>query len=193
MSKFIVTTMATVILAGSTMLASAQERVVNVYNWSDYIDSSILEDFTKETGIKVVYDVFDSNEILETKLLAGGSGYDVVVPTATFLQRQIAAGVFQKLDKSKLPNLTNMWDVIMERTAKYDPGNEYAVDYMWGTTGIGYNVDKMKEILGTDEKPNWDVHLQAGTSRQVQGLRHPCSRFPDGCDAVGARLSRPQS
>ena len=157
MSKFIVTTMATVILAGSTMLASAQERVVNVYNWSDYIDSSILEDFTKETGIKVVYDVFDSNEILETKLLAGGSGYDVVVPTATFLQRQIAAGVFQKLDKSKLPNLTNMWDVIMERTAKYDPGNEYAIDYMWGTTGIGYNVDKMKEILGTDEKPNWDV------------------------------------
>ncbi|MEI3850321.1 MULTISPECIES: polyamine ABC transporter substrate-binding protein [Ensifer] len=157
MSKLIVTTLAAAVLAGSTMLASAQERVVNVYNWSDYIDSSILEDFTKETGIKVVYDVFDSNEILETKLLAGGSGYDVVVPTATFLQRQIAAGVFQKLDKSKLPNLANMWDVIMERTAKYDPGNEYAIDYMWGTTGIGYNVDKMKEILGTDEKPNWDV------------------------------------
>lgn len=157
MSKLIVTTLAAAVLAGSTMLASAQERVVNVYNWSDYIDDSILEDFTKETGIKVVYDVFDSNEILETKLLAGGSGYDVVVPTATFLQRQIAAGVFQKLDKSKLPNLSNMWEVIMERTAKYDPGNEYAVDYMWGTTGIGYNVDKMKEILGTDEKPNWDV------------------------------------
>ncbi|MCZ4090259.1 polyamine ABC transporter substrate-binding protein [Sinorhizobium psoraleae] len=157
MSKIIIATLAAATLAGSTMLASAQERVVNVYNWSDYIDSSILEDFTKETGIKVVYDVFDSNEILETKLLAGGSGYDVVVPTATFLQRQIAAGVFQKLDKSKLPNLPNMWDVIMERTAKYDPGNEYAVDYMWGTTGIGYNVDKMKEILGTDEKPNWDV------------------------------------
>ncbi|MDK1378055.1 MULTISPECIES: polyamine ABC transporter substrate-binding protein [unclassified Sinorhizobium] len=157
MSKIVIATLAAAALAGSTMLASAQERVVNVYNWSDYIDSSILEDFTKETGIKVVYDVFDSNEILETKLLAGGSGYDVVVPTAYFLQRQIAAGVFQKLDKSKLPNLPNMWNVIMERTAKYDPGNEYAVDYMWGTTGIGYNVDKMKEILGTDEKPNWDV------------------------------------
>jgi putrescine transport system substrate-binding protein len=157
MSKLIVATLAAAMLAGSATLASAQERVVNVYNWSDYIDDSILEDFTKETGIKVVYDVFDSNEILETKLLAGGSGYDVVVPTASFLQRQIAAGVFQKLDKSKLPNLSNMWDVIMERTAKYDPGNEYAVDYMWGTTGIGYNVDKMKEILGTEEKPNWDV------------------------------------
>jgi putrescine transport system substrate-binding protein len=157
MSKLIVATLAAAMLAGSATFASAQERVVNVYNWSDYIDDSILEDFTKETGIKVVYDVFDSNEILETKLLAGGSGYDVVVPTAYFLQRQIAAGVFQKLDKSKLPNLSNMWDVIMDRTAQYDPGNEYAVDYMWGTTGIGYNVDKMKEILGTDEKPNWDV------------------------------------
>ncbi|WEX78081.1 polyamine ABC transporter substrate-binding protein [Sinorhizobium numidicum] len=157
MSKLIVATLAAAVLAGSATLAYAQERVVNVYNWSDYIDSSILEDFTKETGIKVVYDVFDSNEILETKLLAGSSGYDVVVPTAYFLQRQIAAGVFQKLDKSKLPNLSNMWDVIMERTAQYDPGNEYAVDYMWGTTGIGYNVEKMKEILGTDEKPNWDV------------------------------------
>src|SRR3954466_10847201 len=87
----------------------AQEHVVNVYNWSDYISSSILEDFTKETGIKVVYDTFDSNEILETKLLAGGTGYDVVVPTGPFLARQIKAGVFQKLDKSKLPNLKNMW------------------------------------------------------------------------------------
>ena len=85
--------------------AGAQERVVNVYNWSDYIDQSIIDDFTKETGIKVVYDVFDSNEILETKLLAGGTGYDVVVPTGNFLARQIEAGVFQKLDKSKLPNL----------------------------------------------------------------------------------------
>src|SRR6185312_7304229 len=117
-----------------TVTAFAQERVVNVFNWSDYIDESIIDDFTKETGIKVVYDVFDSNEILETKLLAGGSGYDVVVPSAHFLARQIQAGVFQKLDKSKLPNLSNMWDVITERTAVYDPGNEYSVNYMWGTT-----------------------------------------------------------
>src|SRR6218665_834554 len=157
MSRKIVSAFAALILAGSASIASAQERVVNVFNWSDYIDASILEDFTKETGIKVVYDVFDSNEILETKLLAGGSGYDVVVPTATFLQRQIAAGVFQKLDKSKLPNISNMWDEISTRIATYDPGNEYAVDYMWGTTGIGYNVDKVKAILGTDEKPTWDV------------------------------------
>ncbi|MCF3639525.1 polyamine ABC transporter substrate-binding protein [Rhizobium sp. TRM95111] len=137
--------------------AVAQEKVLNVYNWSDYIDESILADFTKETGIKVVYDVFDSNETLETKLLAGGSGYDIVVPTGSFLQRQIQAGVFQKLDKSKIPNLSNMWDVVQERVARYDPGNDYAVDYMWGTTGIGYNVAKTKEILGTDAAPTWDV------------------------------------
>lgn len=144
-------------LTGSAGFASAQERVVNVYNWSDYIDASILEDFTKETGIKVVYDVFDSNEIVETKLLAGGTGYDVVVPTADFLQRQIKAGVFQKLDKSKLPNIVNMWDMVMQRTARYDPGNEYAVDYMWGTNGIGYNVAKAKEILGSDARPGLEV------------------------------------
>ncbi|CAN7202338.1 polyamine ABC transporter substrate-binding protein [Pararhizobium sp. LjRoot238] len=157
MSRKIITAFAALLLGGSATIATAQERVVNVYNWSDYIDASILEDFTKETGIKVVYDVFDSNEILETKLLAGGTGYDVVVPTATFLQRQIAAGVFQKLDKSKLPNMSNLWDEITTRVATYDPGNEYAIDYMWGTTGIGYNVEKAKQILGTDEKPTWDV------------------------------------
>lgn len=149
--------MAALALFSSAGLAAAQERVVNVYNWSDYIDQSIIEEFTKETGIKVVYDVYDSNEVLETKLLAGGSGYDVVVPTASFLQRQIAAGVYQKLDKSKLPNLTNMWDVVTKGVATFDPGNEYSVDYMWGTTGLGYNVDKLKAALGTDEKPGWDV------------------------------------
>jgi putrescine transport system substrate-binding protein len=157
MSPKIVSLVSALVLAGSAGFASAQERVVNVYNWSDYIDASILEDFTKETGIKVVYDVFDSNEIVETKLLAGGTGYDVVVPTADFLQRQIKAGVFQKLDKSKLPNITNMWDMVLERTAKYDPGNEYAMDYMWGTNGIGYNVAKAKEILGPGVRPGLEA------------------------------------
>jgi putrescine transport system substrate-binding protein len=148
---------ATALLAAFAGSAGAQERVVNVFNWSDYIDSSIIDDFTKETGIKVVYDVFDSNEILETKLLAGGSGYDVVVPSGHFLARQIQAGVFQKLDKSKLPNIANMWDVVSERTAAYDPGNEYSINYMWGTTGIGYNVNKVKEALGIDKVDSWDV------------------------------------
>ena len=149
---------AAVMLAASTVFAAAQERVVNVYNWSDYIDESILEDFTKETGIKVVYDVFDSNEVLETKLLAGSTGYDIVVPTGTFLANQIKAGVFQKLDKSKLTNLANMDPAISERLEKYDPGNEYAINYMWGTTGIGINVDMVKERLGADTPLNtWDL------------------------------------
>jgi Spermidine/putrescine-binding periplasmic protein len=148
---------AAALLAASTMLATAQERVVNVYNWSDYIDEEILKEFTAETGIKVVYDVFDSNEVLETKLLAGGTGYDIVVPTGTFLARQIQAGVFQKLDKSKLPNLANADPVITERLQKYDPGNEYAVNYMWGTTGFGINVEKVKERLGDQPLDTWDI------------------------------------
>ena len=140
-------------------IASAQtERVVNVYNWSDYIDPAVIEAFTKETGIKVRYDTFDANETLETKLLAGKSGYDVVVPTGYFLQRQIAAGVFQKLDKSKLPNLVNVWPDIAAKLAFYDPGNQYAVNYMWGTTGIGFNVKKMHEILGPAATiDSWDA------------------------------------
>ncbi len=146
-----------VAVLSSPNAALAQDKVVNVYNWSDYIDESILTDFTKETGIKVVYDVFDSNEILETKLLAGGTGYDVVVPTGTFLARQIQAGVFQKLDKSKLPNLSNMWDVVAERTAVYDPGNEYSINYMWGTTGIGYNAKQVQDALGIEKIDTWDV------------------------------------
>ena len=109
---------------------SAQAEEVRVYNWSDYIDESLIEKFESETGIDLVYDVFDSNELLETKILAGGSGYDVVVPSGTFLQRQIVAGAFQKLDKDKLPNLEHMWDQIAERTEKYDPGNEYAINYV---------------------------------------------------------------
>ncbi len=102
-------TVALGLIFGVSGAAIAQQKEVRVYNWSDYIDDQILKDFEAETGIKVVYDVFDSNEILETKLLTGKTGYDVVVPSATFLSRQIKAGVFQKLDKSKLPNLVNAW------------------------------------------------------------------------------------
>ena len=121
----------------------------------------VLEDFTRETGIKVKYDTFDSNDILETKLLAGRTGYDLVVPTAYFLERQIKAGVFQKLDKGKLPNLANAWDEIAKRLAAYDPGNQYAVNYMWGTTGIGFNVKKAREVLGPDAKiDSWDIVFQ---------------------------------
>ncbi|MGB3316573.1 MAG: extracellular solute-binding protein, partial [Albidovulum sp.] len=143
--KFTGMTIAALMVAG---MAGAEE--VHVYNWSDYIDEELLTKFEEETGIDLIYDVFDSNEILETKLLAGGSGYDVVVPSGTFLSRQIEAGAFQKLDKSALPNLANMWDAIAERTEKYDPDNEYSINYMWGSTGIGVNINKVKEVLGED-------------------------------------------
>jgi putrescine transport system substrate-binding protein len=138
--------------------AKAEDRVVNFYNWSNYMAPGVLDAFTRETGIKVVYDTFDANETLETRLLAGKSGYDVVVPTAYFLQRQITAHVFQKLDKSKLPNLANAWPLVVRRLSTYDPGNLYAVNYMWGTTGIGYNVKAVQKILGPDAKiDSWDI------------------------------------
>ncbi|GGG81805.1 putrescine-binding periplasmic protein [Salipiger pallidus] len=132
------------------MAGMAQAQEVRVYNWSDYIDEDLLIKFEEETGLELIYDVFDSNEMLETRMLAGGSGYDVVVPTGTFLQRQIQAGAFQELDKSQLPNLENMWDVISERTETYDPENAYSINYMWGTTGLGVNVNKVREVLGED-------------------------------------------
>jgi putrescine transport system substrate-binding protein len=138
--------------------AAQAKRTVNVYNWSDYIEPTVVEAFTRETGIAVRYDTFDSNDTLETKLLAGRSGYDVVVPTGYFLERQIKAGVFQKLDRNRLPNLVHVWPEIAQLLAKYDPGNVYAVNYMWGTTGIGYNVKKARDILGADAKlDSWDI------------------------------------
>ena len=139
--------------------SSGQTRTVNIYNWSDYVAPGVIEAFTKETGITVKYDTFDSNDTLETKLLAGKSGYDVVVPTAYFLERQIKAGVFQPLDKSKLANLGNVWPAVARRLAAYDPGNRYAVNYMWGTTGIGYNVKKAREIL----KPDGPIEAAMGS------------------------------
>ena len=145
--KTLILTSATTLALG-TLAATAQE--VRVYNWSDYIDEDLLTKFEEETGLDLIYDVFDSNELLETKMLAGGSGYDVVVPSGTFLQRQISAGAFQKLDKSELPNLEHLWDTITARTETYDPGGEYSINYMWGTTGIGVNVGKVTEVLGED-------------------------------------------
>jgi putrescine transport system substrate-binding protein len=134
--------------AGATAaLDTDADKVLNVYNWSDYIDTSVLEEFEKETGIKVSYDVFDSNEVLETKLLAGSTGYDIVVPSASFLERQIKAGVFQKLDKTRLPNLKNLDAEITQRVALHDPGNEHSVNYLWGTSGVGYNEAKIKERM----------------------------------------------
>ena len=136
--------------------AAQEEKVLHVFNWSDYIAEDTVPNFEKQSGIKVTYDVFDSNDVLETRLLAGNSGFDVVVPSASFLERQIKAGVFQKLDKSQLPNLKNMDPDIMNRVGLHDPNNEYAIPYLWGTTGIGYNEDKIKKILGDAKPDSWN-------------------------------------
>ena len=125
-------------LGSAPASTAAAEAVLHVANWTDYIDQKALEEFTKETGIKVVYDTYDSNEILETRLLAGGTGYDIVVPSATFLQRQIKAGVFQKINKALVPNLKGVSGEVAARLGVYDPGNEFSVPYMWFTTGIAY-------------------------------------------------------
>jgi putrescine transport system substrate-binding protein len=132
-----------------------QERVVNVYSWADYIAPDTVSNFEKETGIKVSYDVYDNNEVLETKLLSGHSNYDVVVPTDVFFDRQREAGVYRKLDKQALPNLTNVDPEIMRRMAAHDPGNLYAIPYMWSTTGLGYNVDMVRKRLGGNVPDSW--------------------------------------
>ena len=144
----------------ATKASAPEEKVVNVFNWSDYIGDTTVADFEKKAGIKVTYDVFDSNEVLETKLLAGRTGYDIVVPTAPFLERQIKAGVFLKLDKSKLPNLANMDPDIMQRVAAHDPGNDYSINYLWGTIGIGYNPDMVRKALGTESIDSWSAILE---------------------------------
>lgn len=134
-----------------------EEKVLNIYNWSDYIAKDTVPNFEKLTGIKVRYDVFDSNEVLEAKLLAGHTGYDLVVPSANFLARQVQAGVFQKLDKSKLTNYGNLDPEMMKTLAKYDPDNAYAIPWEWGTTGIGYNVKKIKERMPDAPIGSWDM------------------------------------
>ena len=137
--------------------ALAQEKVVKIYNWSDYIDPQVLTDSTAKTGIKVVYDVYDSNDVLETKLLAGNTGYDLVVPSGYFLARQIQAGIFQEIDRSKIPNWQNLDPELMAQAAKYDPDNAHALIYMWGTTGLAYNVDKVKERLPEAPLDSWKL------------------------------------
>jgi putrescine transport system substrate-binding protein len=181
------TLIAILTLAGT--VAFAEE--VRVYNWSDYIDEELLTKFEEETGIDLIYDVFDSNEVLETKMLAGGSGYDVVVPSGPFLQRQIVAGAFQKLDPSKLPNLENMWDVVEKRTVQYDPDNAYSINYMWGTTGIGVNVGKVREVLGEDAPiDSWDLVFKPENMEKLSGcgvhfLDAPAEMIPAALNYIG--------
>ena len=159
--------------AASLSGAALAQQTVHIYNWSDYIGEETLAKFQAKTGIKPIYDVFDSNETLEGKLLAGRSGYDVVVPSNHFLGKQIRAGAFQPLDRSKLPNWSNLDPALLKQLETNDPGNQYAVPYLWGTNGIGYNVEKVKAVLGVDEIDSWAVLSDA--SRMAPSARFPVS------------------
>ena len=155
--SFIAALVATLFTGTSAQAAGT----VNVYNWSDYIGDDVVAKFEKESGIKVVYDVFDSNEVLEGKLLAGRTGYDVVVPSIEFMGRQIQAGIFQPLQKDKLPNYKELDPALMATIAKVDPGNAYGVPYVWGTTGIGIIKEKVIAALGPDAPlDSWDLVLK---------------------------------
>ncbi|SOD94913.1 polyamine ABC transporter substrate-binding protein [Caenispirillum bisanense] len=136
--------------AAATGATAAEPKVLNVYNWSDYIGEDTLEKFTAETGIAVQYDVYDSNEMLEAKLFSGSSGYDVVVPTSPFMARQVQADILMPLDKAKIPNWGKQDPALLEVLTSADPGNAHAAIYLWGTNGLGLNVDKIKAILGPD-------------------------------------------
>jgi putrescine transport system substrate-binding protein len=135
----------------------AEDKVVNVLNWSDYIAPDTIDKFEKETGIKVNYDVFDSNEVLETKLLTGRTGYDVVVPTDYFLERQAKQGILLPLDKSKLPNIKNLDPAVLRELEGVDPGNRYGLPYAGVLTGIGYNVQRVRKALGAVPVDSWAV------------------------------------
>lgn len=154
------------VMAGA---AQADDKVLHVYNWSDYIAPDTIANFEKESGIKVVYDVFDSNETLEAKLLAGKSGYDVVVPSNNFLAKQIKAGVYQELDKSKLSNYGNLNKSLLKAVSVSDPDNKHAFPYMWGSIGIGYNAEKVKAALGIDKIDSWDVVLKPENIAKLKG------------------------
>ena len=174
----------------SSPAPAAPAEEIHVYNWADYIGPDTLAAFEAETGIEVVYDVFDSNEVLEAKLLAGSSGYDVVVPTSTFLRRQIPAEVYQTLDREKLPHWKNLDPALLRSAEADDPGNAYGAVYLWGTNGIGYNVAEVAERLG-EEAPvdSWALVFDP-RRREARRLRHHHARHRLGDGAAGARLSR---
>ncbi len=166
--------------------ATSAGQVVNVYNWSDYIDPDVIKAFEQDTGIKVRYDVFDSNEVLETKLLTGNSGYDVVVPSAYFLERQIKAGVFAKLDKAQLAGLANIDPDLAQRAARHDPGNEHSVVYMWGTTGIGYDRTKVQAIMPDAPLDSWQLIFDPAVIARFKDCG--IAMLDDPTDMVGTAL-----
>jgi putrescine transport system substrate-binding protein len=184
---------ATAVTAMTLSAATAQEeKVLNIYNWSDYIAEDTIKNFEKETGIKVRYDLFDTNEILHAKLVAGKTGYDIVVPSANWVNLQIQGGLLMKLDKSKLPNLVNLDPVIQSAIAKLDPNNDHVVDWLWGFTTVGINVAKVKAALGDLPMPAnaWDLvfdpkYMAKVKSCGVSFLDSPSEILPPALQYVG--------
>lgn len=146
---------------------AAEEDSVNLYNWFDYIDPEVLRQFSARTGVRVHYNVFDSNNTLEARLLAGHSGYDVVFPSGAYLESLLAAGVFSPLNAAQLPNLRNLDPEIARRLAVHDPGNRYAVDYAWGITGIAYNEARVRERLPTAALDSWSLMFDPAVAARV--------------------------
>jgi putrescine transport system substrate-binding protein len=148
-----------VALTATATVHAEEEKVLNIYNWSNYIAPDTVANFEKETGIKVRYDVFDNNEIVHAKLVAGKTGYDIVVPSSYWAKMQADGGLLQKIDKAKVPNYKNLDPAILAQLSKLDPGNQFLVDWLWGYTTVGINVDKVKAALGGMPLPDnaWDL------------------------------------
>ncbi|MGF6165308.1 putrescine transport system substrate-binding protein [Pseudomonas sp. 2725] len=163
-----VNTLSLVALISTFSAATHADETVNISNWNGYIADDTLVNFNKETGIKATYDIHDSNEVLESKLMTGNTGYDVVSPSNHFLSRLIKAGAIQKLDRSQLPNWKNLDPALMKKLEVNDPGNQYGYPYMWGTAGIGYNVEKIKAIFGnTDVTRSWSLFFDENNIKKL--------------------------
>lgn len=159
MRSLLLTALSAALLGLSTTPALAAGKVLNIYNWSDYIAPETVKNFEKETGIQVRYDVYDSNEVLQAKVLTGRSGYDIVVPTNAFLAKQLQANIYQPIDKNKLSNYKNLDAAVLTQANKFDPGNKYAVPYFYGINTLAINVKKVKAALGSEPMPanEWDL------------------------------------
>ena len=158
-------------LLSPAAFGQAEEKVLNIYNWSDYIAEDTIRNFEKETGIKVRYDNFDNNEIVHAKLVAGKTGYDIIVPSSNWAKLQIDGGLLRKLDKSQIPNLKNLDPAVQAQLARMDPGNEYLVNWLWGFTTVGINVEKVKAALGSLPMPDnaWDLVFKPEYISKMKG------------------------
>ncbi len=165
--NFRTTTLAAVLGCTLSVAAGAEQQVLNIYNWSDYIAPEAISRFEAETGIKVNYDVYDSNEVLEAKLMSGHSGYDLVVPTGAFMERQIKAGIYAAVDRSQLGNYDQLDAQLLQTVSRHDPDNSHGVPYTWGTIGIGYNQDLLSQRLGDVPVSSWDLIFKPELAAKV--------------------------